>query len=233
MFIKKIFESRIDDSVHKQFVRFGKGTYPGRAVIKITKQPEKIKIGTNFEMANDVVEFIAEISGGKISGIVLSKKDISGIMRQNNIKGTSETKSGGLYYKNNIDEQEISSEALKELATNSYAPLLDIEAPGISLKSKKKLPKPGKSADSKVDDKFCLLELDKKLWPQVQKEFCFDLGDFKKALAVHTYVITDIILPKGEKDFAKIREMAKRKGKVLRKITIDGKESIKEKDFEA
>ena len=57
MFIKKIFENKIDDSVHKQFVRFGKGRYPGRAVIKITKQPDKIKIGTSFEMANDLIEF--------------------------------------------------------------------------------------------------------------------------------------------------------------------------------
>jgi len=39
-------------------------------------------------------------------------------------------------------------------------------------------------------------------------------------------------MPKGEKDFAKIREMAKRKGRIFRKTLIDGKEIEKEKGFE-
>lgn len=234
MFIKKIFENKIDDSVHKQFVRFGKGAYPGRAVIKITNQPNKIKIGTSFEMTNDMVEFCSSFEqNSKISGIVLSKNDISDLMKQKNIKGNSEKKSGGLYYQNNIDEQEIDSKALNELALNSYACLLDIESRGISLKSKKKLPKPGKAGDLKIDDKFCQLELDIKYWPKVKSEFAFDMPDFKKALAVHTYTITDIIMPKGEKDFEKIRLLAKRRGKIQRKITLDKQEIIKEKDFEA
>jgi len=235
MFIKKIFENKVDDSVHKQFVRFGKGVYPGRAAVKITKQPDKIKIGTSFEMANDMVEFISELGqNSKISGLILSKNEISSLMKQRNIKGNSKTKSGGVYYENDIDEQEIDASALKELTLNSYACLLDIEAPGISLKSKKKLPKPGKSADAKIDDKFCQLELNAKYWQKVKSEFAFDIpNDFKKVLAVHTYTITDIIMPKGEKDFEKIRILAKRKGKITRKITIDKQETVKEKDFEA
>jgi hypothetical protein len=40
-------------------------------------------------------------------------------------------------------------------------------------------------------------------------------------------------MPKGEKDFEKLRLMAKRKGKLQRKVTLDGKDIIKEKDFEA
>ena len=34
-----------------------------------------------------------------------------------------------------------------------------------------------------------------------------------------------------KKDFAKIREMAKRKGKIIRKAEIDGHEVINEKEF--
>jgi hypothetical protein len=129
--------------------------------------------------------------------------------------------------------QEITSDQIKGLLEKGYATLLDIESPGISLKSKKKLPKPGKSEDAKIDDKFCQLELNTKYWPKVKSEFAFDLPDFKKALAVHTYTITDIILPKGEKDFEKLRILAKRKGKIIRKITLDKQEIVKEKDFEA
>ncbi len=224
MFIKKIFENKIDDSVHKQFIRFGKGRYPGRAVIKITKQPDKIKIGTSFEMANDLVEFCSSLSNHlKCSGLVLSKEklDLPGEKKKTNL------------FEYTIDE-ELTSDQIKNLLEKGYATLLDLEAPGILLKSKKKLPKPGKAEDAKIDDKFCQLELDVKYWPKVKSEFAFDIqNDFKKALAVHTYTITDIIMPKNEKDFEKIRILAKRKGKITRKLTIDKQETIREKDFEA
>ncbi len=224
MFIKKIFENNIDESVHKQFVRFGKGTYPRRAVTKITKQPNKIKIGTSFELVNDIVEFCSSLSNNlKCSGLVVSKEKLD--------LPNEGKKAGLLEYDINL---ELTSEKIKSILEKCYAYLLDIESPGISLKSKKKLPKPGKSRDLKIDDKFCQLELDSKFWPQVKKEFCFDIqNDFKKALAVHTYTITDIILPKNEKDFEKIRILAKRKGKIIRKVTLDKKEIIKEKEFEA
>lgn len=232
MFIKKIFENKVDDSVHKQFVRFGKGTYPGRAVVKITKQPDKIKIGTSFEMTNDLVEFCAGFGGGHVSGIVLSKEDISKTLHEKGFYDIDTLKKSGMFV--SVIEKDCNEFQLKELVNNSYACLLDIEAPGISLKSKKKLPKPGKSGDLKIDDKFCQLELDIKYWSQVKSEFAFDIqNDFKKALTVHTYTITDIIMPKGEKDFAKIRLLSKRKGKITRKITLDKQEIVKEKDFEA
>jgi hypothetical protein len=40
-------------------------------------------------------------------------------------------------------------------------------------------------------------------------------------------------MPKGETDYAKIREMAKRKGKIIRISTIDGKEMKSEVPLEA
>lgn len=226
MFIKKIFENKIDNSVHKQFVRFGKGTYNLRAIINITKHSDKIKISSTFELANDFVEFISSIATKfSVSGIVLSKEPIQGIQ-------LDWRKKEGLL---TCDiEKELSALELKELASKSYAALLDCNAPGILLKIKKKLPKPSKSGESKTDDKFCVLELDKKFWIQFHKEFLFDLSfEFKKARIEHTYIIKDIILPKDEKDFEKMRLMAKRKGKLLRKIIIDGKEIINEKEFEA
>jgi hypothetical protein len=41
-------------------------------------------------------------------------------------------------------------------------------------------------------------------------------------------VINEILLPEGEKDFDKIRVMAKRKGKIIRNIS-DGNERVVEK----
>ena len=231
-FIKKIFDGKIDERVHQQFVRFGKGEYSGRAALKCSKTA-KIKLGGSFEYANDFVEFVAESGGGKVSGIVLTKNDISDIMSQNNVKGNSETKKGGMFYENNIEEQELNESIIKILVDNSYFALLDIDGQGFSLKTKKKLPKPGKSGESKIDDKFCVLEQELKYWPRVKQVFFWDTLDFKKARVIHTYSIAELLLPQGEKDFEKIRVLTKRKGIITRKIEVDGQAREIKKEFEA
>ena len=51
-------------------------------------------------------------------------------------------------------------------------------------------------------------------------------------LGIMGYLFTQTNI-KYEEDFAKIREMAKRKGKIVRKMDIDGVEKVKEVEFEA
>ena len=46
-FIKKLFEHKMDDSVHRQFKRFSKGTFENRALIDITLGSQT-KIKTSF-----------------------------------------------------------------------------------------------------------------------------------------------------------------------------------------
>lgn len=224
MFIKKLFEGKQDETVHRQFVRFGKGTYGSRAIINVTKQADKIKVSSSFELANDLVEFVSNLASKfLVSGIVLSRDKIEGF--------DFRKKAGVLAC--DIEKEMIASE-LKELANKSYATLLDCNTQGIVLRMKKTLPKPGKSGGGKANDKFCVLELDKKFWPQVRGEFLFDMPqEFKKARMEHTYIIKDIIIPKDEKDFEKIRVMAKRKGTLVRKSIVDGKETVKEREFVA
>ena len=232
-FIKKIFKKEIDDSVHGQFVRFGKGTYEGRAVIKFQRGKE-IKISSAFEYVNDFAELISEIAENTIiSGIVLSKENISNLLNQNNIKGIGEEKGGGLYFKNNIEEQELNNKQLKLLVKESYITLLDIKANGIEFKCKKKLPKPGKS-EGKIDDKFCVLKADLKYWNKIRENFFSDVPEnAKKCTAKHTFVIQKIIIPEGEKDYEKIRVLSKRAGKIKRILEVDKKEEIRECEFEA
>ncbi len=218
-FIKKIWKGEVDEQVHRQFVRFSKGTFSGRAALSLAKK-DKIKLGGSFEGANDFVIFVAENSEAKFSGKILSKVEIPEF-------GKAKPKSSVFeYLVENID-----SEKIKEISENTYSMLLDAESEGISLKMKKKLPKPGKSNELKIDDKFCILESDLKYWEKI-KDF-FMLPECKKAKVSHTYIISEIILPEGEKDFAKIRELAKRKGEILRKEEIDKQERKEEKEFEA
>ena len=230
-FIKEIFNKYISDKTHSKFIRFGKGEYRGRFIIGLWKT-KKIKVKSSFEFANDLVRLCSDFGNCKVSGIVLSKKDISGIMSENNIKGNSETKRNGLFYQNNISNQELNKEQLKVLEEESYFTLLDLDGEGFKLRIKRKLPKPGKGED-KVDDKFCQLEADEKFYSKIKEDFFWDIPDAKKANISHKVIVDEIVMPEGEGDFAKIREFVKRKGKLIREGKIDGREVRKEIEFEA
>ena len=230
-FIKKVVEGKIDENVHRQFTRFGKGEYGGRFLLSLWKT-KKIKIKSSFEFANDLVALCSEFGNCKVSGIVMSKENISNIMKEKNIEANSESKKGGLYYQNNIPNQELSGDQLKELEENSYFTLLDLEGEGFKLKIKKKLPKPGKNED-KIDGRFCQLEVDEKFYLKIKEDLFWDVPDAKKINIKHKIIVESIIMPEGEKDFAKIRELAKRKGNIIREAEIDEQKIIKEYGFEA
>ena len=77
-FIKKVSEKNFDESVHQQFIRFGKGEDGGRFLLNLRKS-KKIKVKSSFEFANNLIDLCSEFGNCKASGIVLSKKDISNI----------------------------------------------------------------------------------------------------------------------------------------------------------
>lgn len=230
-FIKKIFENEVDEQTHNQFVRFGKGEYRNRFLLNLWKT-KKTKVKSSFEFANDFVSFCSRLGECEISGIILSKEDISGLLSETKIKAISETKKGGLYYQNNISKQRVNKESILDIVEKSYFSLLDIEGDGFKLKMKKKLPKPGKD-ENKIDDKFCQLELEERFYNQLIEDFFWDVRGGKKIKVKHSISIKEIIFPQGEKDFSKIREIAKRKGELIREIDVDGNILKKEINFEA
>ena len=218
-FIKKIFSGKTDDATHRQFIRFGKGEYRGRALLSIWKT-KSIKIKSSFEFANDFVLFTANLDGAVFNGTIWSKEQIPSL---SGIK-----KEGKIVY--NVEN--MGSSQVKEIAPMVYYFLLNADGSGIKLRIKGKLPKPGKG-EGKVDDKFCQLEIEEKYYPTARADFFWDLPECKKASVQHIFVIKEIVIPKGETDYAKIREMAKRKGTIVRLANADGKEMKTERDFEA
>lgn len=209
-FIKKIISGKTDDDSHRYVIRFGKGEYERRFLLSLAKGA-KIKMKTSFEFANDLVKFVDENKKVKFSGRILSKEKISGI--------DGRKKAGVFVYE--VEESSL------EKFENAYYYLLDVNDSEIVLKIKKSLPKPGKDAE-KIDDGFCSLTLEPKYWNALKNAFFWDLPECKKAIIEHKLIINEIVLPKDEKDPAKIREKALRKGKIVRKMEIDGKESSKE-----
>ena len=218
-FIKKIFLKQPDEFVHKQFIRFGKGKYGKRAVLSLWKT-KAVKIKSSFEFVNDFVLFVAGLGDITFNGIIWSKEEIG------NLQGRK--KAGKWVY----NVKNFTADQVKEIAERIYYFLLNADGDGIKLRIKSKIPKPGKS-EGKIDTRFCQLELDEKYYRVAKDDFFWDLPECKKANIEHKFIIDEIVLPKtDEEDFAKIRELAKRKGKIIREIDIDGKKSIKETEFE-
>lgn len=213
-FLKKVLTGNSDIDSHRYFIRFGRGDYKRRFLISLNRG-EKIKVKTSFEFANDLVKFVDENKKISFSGKILTKEKIPG--------REGRKKAGVFVY-------EVEKCSIKEFG-NAYYYLLDADDSEIVLKTKKSLPKPGKD-EEKIDDGFCSLTLDKKYWPVLKDAFFWDVPDCKKASIEHELKISEIVLPKGESDPAKIRELATRKGTIVRKIDADGRESSKEIPFE-
>jgi hypothetical protein len=214
-FLKRVLTGKSDEDSHRYFLRFGRGDYKRRFLISLAKGA-KIKVKASFEFANDLVKFVNEIKKLKFSGKVLSKEKVEG--------KEGRKKAGVFVY-------EVSECSLDEFK-NAYYYLLDVEDSEIVLKTKKKLPKPGKN-EEKIDDGFCSLMIEQKYWQALKDSFFWDVPECKKAQIEHELKINEIILPKGEKDPAKIRELALRKGTIIRKMIVDEKESSKEIPVEA
>ena len=233
-FVNKIFSKKVDDSVHEQFVRFGKGVYNDRGVIRLQKSADKVKVSSTFEYSKDFAELLSNLAGSfEISGIIMSKEPISDLLRKESIKAVSEEKKGGLFHLNNIQSQKIEASKLKSLLSQAKYALLNAKTEGIEFKCKQKLPKPGKG-EGKADDKFCQLNAEIKYWPKVREAFFLDIPEnAKKAYIKHTFEISNIIAPKDMKDFEQMRLLAKRAGKLTRIIEIDKKETKREVSFEA
>jgi hypothetical protein len=214
-FLKKIVSGRTDDESHRYFIRFGKGEYARRFLISYQKG-SKIKVKTSFELANNLVTFAKENGNSKFSGKILMREKVAG--------KEGKKKAGSFVY-------ELSNASIEGF-DNPYFYLLDSASEDIVLKMKKSLPKPGKDAE-KIDDKFCSLEVNEKYWPQLKEAFFWDVPEGKKVSVEHKLIIKEIVFPAGEKDPVKIRELAKRKGIIQKKMVVDGKETVKEYPFEA
>lgn len=214
-FITKILTGKSDGDSHRHLVRFGKGDYKRRFLISL-RRGDKIKVKTSFEFANDLVRFVNENKDVKFSGKVLTKEKVAG--------REGKKKAGVFVY----EIVESSLEGFDKV----YFYLLDANDSEIVLKMKKALPKPGKDAE-KIDDGFCSLTVTPKYWNVLKEAFFRDIPECKKAEIEHELKINDIILPKNEKDPVKVRELALRKGVIIRKMIIDDRETQKEIPFEA
>jgi len=241
-FIKKIFEENIDKSVHLQFQKFSRGEFKDKALAKIIKAKNNYRINTTYEYANEFVKTLAEKlpeeEKVEVKGVIVSTKNLKEIPEFYKLVGEVEIKQfmGVKQFKIN---KKLSKRDILEICEKFPASFiaLSFSVNNTELKIKAKSPKSAKprlKGKNTPKSDFCKIktsDLD------IVKGILFDIDDFgwnfKKIKISHDFIINEIILPKGEKNPEKMRVLAKRKGRIVRKIEIDGKTITKEKEFVA
>jgi len=232
-FIKKIFDKKIDESVHLQFQKFSRGEFKDRAIVKVKKVGSKYTIYTTAEFANEFVKTIAEKLGSnktKITGSIIGTNDLKGELEFKKISQFQGVKNYSI-------EQEMSGEEiirlLEKFPKNFFA--LSFAVGETILKIKPKAPKSSKpkNKNEAPNPDFCkLITTDEK----IGNSFVWEKTSFKDVLIAHDFMIESIVVPDGlksEKDFAVVREKSLRKGKIIRRAVIDGEDMKQEVEFAA
>jgi hypothetical protein len=229
-FIKDLFDKKEGDTLHLQFQKFSRGEFRDRALIKAKRSGEKYTINTSAEFANELVRKLAEKLGKnktRVTGAIVCTADLKGQLEFKEVKQFQGVKR--YLIDSEMSGEEILS-LLDKFSKNFFA--LSFSFGDNILKIKPKAPKSSKPKNKEKGPKadFCKLITKDKEWAE---SFVFENPNFKEANINHAFLIEKLILPEGEKDFAKIRELAKRKGRIIRTANIDGKEIKKEIEFEA
>jgi len=239
-FIKKIFNAKgelvKEDLVHNQFTKFSRGEFSDKAMLKMKNANGRYSLDSTSEYARELVMIMAEKLGSSktmVTGAFISALDIQGIKY--------EEKKMAMGVRKYMINREMTGREISEMLaiTPKAFPALSFNVGDNELAIKPKSPKSAKGAssskkedaDAKID--FCKLKTSDK---SLVEGFFIDAQELsaKKIEIKHNFIITDIVIPqelKSEKDSAKIREQAQRKGRIIRKIDVDGVKSQKETSF--
>ena len=244
-------EEEIPD-VHRRFVKYSKGAFPGPSLkIKITKP--KITIKASFDYDDALLAIALHCTSSKtikVSGSIVSGDNFSHILRKYDFPSdfsVVESKGQAKNFKTELkEEMKISKDTLKnalqELTNISYVLLSFVSKESdVSYKCKAKLPTPNKK-DPIDDDPEKRLGFATLTVPNTQENFKIIkevlipeqkivISNPKEITIENNYEILDLELPKNEKDSKLIRIKTIRKGKLKRMISIDSKEHLFEYDF--
>jgi len=225
-----------------QFQKFSKGEFTGKAMVRIKNSKGKFNISTTAEYAKEFIMTLAEKLSDKsvqVSGALISALNLEGFDYQE--------KKSAIGVNKYLIDKEMSGIKILELCEKVPKAFfgLSFKTEDFDLKVQPKSPKSSKGSSSgkkegkKTKINFCKLKTtDKNIVKNLLFDKEFENLNFKNVEIKHDFIINEIIINEELKqeyknDFAKIREKAKRKGKIIRRINVDEKEIVKEVEFEA
>jgi hypothetical protein len=228
-YIKDLFEGNQTEHLHNKFIRYSRGDFVG-PLLKLKFAKANVKVYASFHFTDELLSIFADKLGDrevKAKGTILWNKDLSPEFDELGIKFAKVSKARGIF-KYAIDNTVV----LKDLVAlmNKYYVLLNIKEEGLTYSTKKALPKPNKEFGAD----FCKLTLPGDMKDFMLDEFAFDLENREKIKQIeisHKIIVTDIVLPEGEKDFEIARRQAKRVGTIERVLTVDGEENLSQKEL--
>ncbi len=240
-FIKKIFEGRPDDLVHLQFKKFSRGEFSARAMVRVKNSGGKFNIATTSEYAREFIINLGEKLGGErvlVTGALISALKLEGF--------DYKEKKSAIGINKYFIEKEMSGNELVELCEKFPKAFLGLsfKVGDSELKIQTKSPKSSKGASSqkkegeKLKIDFCKLKTNDKelvrglIFEDELAGLNFKNVEISQDFIIDEIVITDEMKEKCGRDFGELREMALRKGRVVRKLNVDGREVVKEKEFE-
>ncbi|MFH0862775.1 MAG: hypothetical protein V1875_07095 [Candidatus Altiarchaeota archaeon] len=226
-YVKQLFQGKPEEWVHLQFTRYGRGLFDGPYVEVDAGKDIKFKGSVEY---STVLGQLAASGGGdfKVEGAIYAKKDFRDDLRGLGVEFDDKSK-----VKRSFFVAELSGDFPSAVLVDIYSKvphatvLLNFAGAGGKFKCKKKPPKPG---GEKVND-FCSGSMALSALPKLKGEVLFDVGDFKKAVVDNKFQIESLTIPPGMSS-ADARLYAKRKGKVLRTVTVDGVDKKSEVPFE-
>lgn len=229
-FIGKIFHGTIDELVHLQFQKFSRGSFTDRAMVK-AKSAKIFSVSTTAEYANDLVRIVAHKLGAKsteVSGVVVSTLNLKDKIPSTGLKQFMGIKQ--YVISGSMTGSEII--ALVDSAPEAFF-ALSFSVGDTLLKIKPKAPKSAKPSTSEKGPKvdFCSLKTSDE---SLARAILFDAPQNWKSIELnHTFDIREIEIPANAKTPEEMRKLAKRKGVIVRKSVVDGKEYVSEKAFVA
>jgi hypothetical protein len=230
--IKKIFDGKKDQMVHDEFIKYSRGVFKNKYLIDAKKQSDKWNIKTSNEFANFFVRKGLEKASGEleVKGVIVSTFDVRSEagFEISDIKQFMGIKQAVVDCK--VDPKKI-IDLMERQPRAFYA--LSFKLNDYELKIKAKAPKsakPSNKGDAEIKADFCSLKTGD---ISIVNDLFFDNLDFSSISINHTIQIDNIELPKGVSDPVLMREKAIRKGKIIRKIVLDGSTKNFEKSFEA
>jgi len=235
MVMKKVFDGVLDDEVHASFLKFGRGEYKDKFLLEGKKQAKKWSIKGGAEYANLLVKKCLEKVNGPIDikGVIVSTQRLEGEKGRFDFKKVSNFQG----VRKHVVDTEVEPEQIFSLMDKYPRAFfaLSFSGDGFVLKIKPKAPTSGKPGKEKEDGPvvdFCSLKTEDK---NIVNELFFGVGDFTEANIKHQINVTDIIYPSNMEKLkpTEVRELAKRKGKIIRTAMVDGKEQVSEANFVA
>lgn len=232
MVMKKIFNGNIDEEVHVNFLKYGRGEYENKFMLEGKKQASKWAIKTSAEYSNILVKKSLDNLTGltKMKGVIVSTLDI-----KDEIPCTVDKVSNFQGVKKNVINTEVDPKELQEFMEKYPKAFcaLTFSGDNFDLKIKPKAPtsgKPGKENEEGPSVDFCSLKTTNQ---EIIDELFFGATDFKIIKITHTISVTDIVYPKNMSELkpTEIREQAKRKGTVKRIVTKDGETTTAQAEF--